>query len=83
MKAHNLELAQEKGKTVLITKRRKFEYPKLELDGYTIQFQDSILYLGIWIDRHWNFKDDIQKDIGRSRECRHSASAADAQCGRP
>ena len=56
MKAHSPKLAQEKSEAVLVTKRRKFEHPKLELDGYTIQFQDSIRYMGIWIGRHWNFK---------------------------
>ena len=61
MKEHGLKLAQEKSEAVLVTKRRNFEYPKLVLDGYTIQFQDSIRYLGLWIDRHSNFKDHIKR----------------------
>ena len=55
------QLAQEKSEAVLVTKRTKFEYPKLVLDGHTIQFQDSIRYLGLWIDKHWNFKDHIRR----------------------
>ena len=51
MKAHGLQLTQEKSEAVLVTKRKKFEDPKLELDGccivHTIQFQDSIRYLDI------------------------------------
>ena len=66
MKAHGLQLAQEKSEAVLVTKRRKFEHPKLELDGYTIQFQDSIWYLGIWIDKHWNFKDHIRRTLAKA-----------------
>ena len=61
MKEDGLKLAQEKSEAVLVTKRRKFEYPKLVLDGHMIQFQDSIRYLGLWIDRHWNFKDHIRR----------------------
>ena len=61
MKEHGLKLAQKKSAAVLVTKRRKFDYPKLVLYGYTIQFQDSIWYLGLWIDRHWNFKDHIRR----------------------
>ena len=61
MKEHGLKLSQEKSEAVLVTKRRKFEYPKLVLDGHTIQFQDSIRYLGLWIDKHWNFKDHIRR----------------------
>ena len=61
MKEHGLKLAQEKSKLVLVTTRKKFEYPKLVPDGNTIQFQDSIWYLGLWIDRHWNFKDHIRR----------------------
>ena len=36
MKEHGLKLAQEKSEAVLVTKRRKFEFPKLVLDGHTI-----------------------------------------------
>ena len=61
MKEHGLKLAQEKSKGVLETKRKKFEYTKLVLDGHTIQFQDSIRYLGLWIDKHWNFKGYIRR----------------------
>ena len=61
MKEHGLKLAQEKSEAVLVTKRRKFEYPKLVLDGHTIQFQDSIRYLGLWIEKHWNFKVHIRR----------------------
>ena len=43
MKEHGLKLAQEKNETVLVTKRKKFEYPKLVLDGHKIQ-----------LDRHWS-----------------------------
>ena len=61
MKDPGLKLAQEKSEAVLVRKRRKFEYPKLVLDGHMIQFQDSIRYLGLWIDKHWNFKDHIRR----------------------
>lgn len=54
-KDHSLMLTQEKSKAVLITKRRKFDYFKLELKGHAIKFQDSIRYLGIFIDKSWNF----------------------------
>ena len=36
MKEHDLKLAQEKSEAVLVTKRRKFEYPNFVLDGRTI-----------------------------------------------
>ena len=61
MKEHDLKRAEEKSEAVSVTKRRKFEYHKLVLDGHTIQFQGSIRYLGLWIDRHWNFKDYIRR----------------------
>ena len=86
MKEDGLKLAQEKSEAVLVTKRRKFEHPKLELDGCTIQFQDSIRYLGNcgYMDRQaLALQRPHSADIGQSRECRHSATTADAQCGRP
>ena len=61
MKDHGLKLAQEKSEAVLVTKKRKFEYPKLVLDGHAIQFQDSIRSVDLWIHRHWNFKDHIRR----------------------
>ena len=61
MKEHGLKLAQEKSTAVLVTKRRKFEYHKLVLDGHTIHFQDSIRYLGLCIYKHWNVKDHIRR----------------------
>ena len=66
MKAYSLQLVQEKSEAVLVTKRRKFEHPKLELDGCTTQFQDSIWYLDIWIDRHWDFKDHIRRTSAKT-----------------
>ena len=36
MKEHGLKLDQEKSEAVFITKRKKFKYPKLVLDGHTI-----------------------------------------------
>ena len=47
MKENGLKLAQEKSEAVL--------------DGHKIRFQDIIRYLGIWIDKHWNFKDHIRR----------------------
>ena len=61
MKDHWLKLAQEKSEAVLITKRRSFKLPELELDNYPIQFKGSIRYLGIWIDKKWDFKDHIKQ----------------------
>ena len=59
MEEHGLKPAQEKSEAVLVTKRRKFEYSKLVPDGHKIQFQDCMRYLGLWIDKHWNFNDHI------------------------
>ena len=59
MKEHD-KLAQQKSEAVLVTKRRKFEYPKLILDGPTIQFQDRIWYVDLLIDKHWNFRDHVR-----------------------
>ena len=61
MKAHSLKLVQKKNEAVIVTKRRKFEHCKLELDECTIHFWDSIRHLSIWINRHWNFKDHIRR----------------------
>ena len=47
MKEHGPKLAQEKSESVLKTKKRKFDYPKLELEGHSIQFENSIRYLRI------------------------------------
>ena len=59
-KEHGLKLAQEKSETLITTKKRKFYYPKLELEGHPTRFENSIRYLGIWIDRVWNFKNHIK-----------------------
>ena len=66
MKEHGLNLVHEKSKAVLVTKRRKFEFPKLVLDGHTIQFQDIIRYLGLWIDKHWNLKNHIRRTLTKA-----------------
>ena len=37
MKENGLKLAQEKSEAIFITKKHKFDYPKLELEGHLIQ----------------------------------------------
>ena len=67
MKELGLKLAQEKIEAVIVRKRRKFEYPKLVLDSHRIQFQDSIRYLGLWIDKHWNLQ-QLMPNVGRPKQ---------------
>lgn len=56
MKSRGLTLAEQKTEAVLITRRRKFEPPSLELNNFEIPLRDCIKYLGVWIDKRWSFR---------------------------
>ena len=82
MKEHGLKLDQEKSEAILVTKRKKFEYPKLVLDGHTIQFQDSIPVPRPMDRQELELQRPHQANIDKSRECGHSSTTSDAQCRR-
>ena len=58
---HGLEVATEKTKAILVTRRRSYRKPKIEIDGEEITWSQTLTYLGVEIDARLNFGGHIDK----------------------
>ncbi|VVC41810.1 Reverse transcriptase domain [Cinara cedri] len=55
MASNGLELAVHKSEAVVLSGRRKFVMPALEIGGQRIEAKDSLRYLGVTLDRRMTF----------------------------
>lgn len=55
----NLELAPEKTEAVLLTKRRKIEPLRFEIQGRTFDPSNAVKYLGVWLDTKMSFAEHV------------------------
>lgn len=53
--SRGLDMAVQKTEAVLVTRRKKFEWPRLEIDGQEVAWMKSMTYLGVVIDRQLSF----------------------------
>ena len=58
--SRGLKLAPENTEALLVTDRRSFQYPKIVLGEYKIEWKKSIKYLGVQLDRRISFGEDLQ-----------------------
>jgi hypothetical protein len=54
-----LEFNASKSCALLITKNRKFDSPVIRMNGIQISLENSIKYLGVYIDKNLNFNKHI------------------------
>ncbi|KAF5187399.1 reverse transcriptase [Thalictrum thalictroides] len=69
MQQKGLQLAHHKSEAVLLTKRRAFEPPRLEIGGHPIRIEKSLRYLGVILDQRLTFGphvDTVAKKAARS-----------------
>nr|XP_037877477.1 uncharacterized protein LOC119631031 [Bombyx mori] len=59
-KNNKLKFAPHKTKAMLITKKLKFDAPKLNMGGTTIQMSDEIKILGLIIDKKLTFNNHVK-----------------------
>lgn len=61
LESRELEMAVHKTEALLVTKRKKYRKPKLEIEGVAIEWKNQITYLGVEIDRNLSFGPHINK----------------------
>lgn len=55
MLANGLTLAPEKSECVILTKKRSFGSPKIQVQGITVPVKRAIKYLGVQLDTRLSF----------------------------
>ena len=45
----------------MVTRRRKYDVPRFEINGEVIPLKREIKYLGVWLDRKWSFKHHVKQ----------------------
>lgn len=53
--SRGLDMAVQKTEAVLVTRRKAFEWPKLEIEGQEVAWRSTMNYLGVVIDRQLSF----------------------------
>jgi hypothetical protein len=53
--SRGLDIAAQKTEAVLVTRRRAFQWPKLEIDGHEVAWKPTMTYLGVVMDRQLSF----------------------------
>jgi len=69
MQQRGLQLAHNKSEAVLLTNRRSFEPPRLEIGRHPIRIEKSLRYLGVIVDHRLTFAphvDTVAKKAARS-----------------
>ena len=77
--ANSLSVNASKTEALLVTKKRKFDSPKLCIFNENIQFKTSVKYLGIHIDQRLSWSTHISKKLEKSTKvlwmCRRAVGA--------
>jgi hypothetical protein len=60
MRSKGLELAHHKTEAVILSRRRPFVLPRLEVGGHAIGLVKNLRYLGVRLDTRLTFKDHVQ-----------------------
>ena len=68
-----LKMALQKTE-VLVTDRRSFRMPKIELEGTEVKWKNQVTYLGVDLDRKLNFRHHVIKAISKAIESRGNIS---------
>lgn len=63
-----LQMAIHKTEAVLVTDRRSFRTPVIELDGMEIKWKNQLTHLGVELDRKLNFRPHVAKAINKAIE---------------
>lgn len=58
---NHLQLSANKTEAILVTKRRTCTSPKISVNGYEINFDKSLRYLGVFLDGNLSFSDHIER----------------------
>lgn len=55
LRSNKLKLAAEKTEAIIVTDKRVFSLPKLEVEGHEVQFKKSLRYLGVELDGRMSY----------------------------
>jgi len=69
-----LTVAESKTEAMLFSKRKPYRMPRLRVGNVDIQVEDSMKYLGVIIDRSWNFRKHFSYIEGKSAKVTRSLS---------
>ena len=59
--SRSLQLSVRKCEAILVTRRRKYDVPRFEINGEVIPLKQEIKYLGGWLDSKWSFKHHVKQ----------------------
>ena len=59
--SRSLQLTVCKCEAILVTRRRKYEAPRFEINGEITPLKQEIKYLGVWLDIKWSFKHHVKQ----------------------
>ncbi|CAH2019009.1 unnamed protein product [Acanthoscelides obtectus] len=61
MECRGLQMVLDKTEALLVTDRRSYQNPAIEIDGYRLEWKRQITYLGVELDRRLKFGAHIQR----------------------
>ena len=70
--SRGLKMAPEKTEALLVTDRRSFQYPRIVLGEHEVEWNTSIKYLGVQLDRRLSFGEHLQIVTAKAIHCRAS-----------
>lgn len=83
LKSVNLDLAVHKTEAVLVSKKRKREFLKIQVGESEIRSKESIKYLGVMIDHRLNFKEHMEYTAKKAAGVANALSALMPNIGGP
>lgn len=68
--SRGLSLAPEKTEAIILSGRRRLRQVAFDIMGTTVQPQDKLKYLGIWLDSHRSFHAHVKEAVSKAeRSC--------------
>lgn len=59
-KSHKMRFAAQKTQVILVTRRLKYDLPRLKLNEQLLEYTDAIKFLGVTIDKSLTFKPHLE-----------------------
>lgn len=81
--ANGLEAAAHKTECVLLTRKRVFTPPNIEMDGHRVEISDSVRYLGVQMDSKLRYVEHVTKAAAKAAGTVTALSRIMANIGGP
>ena len=78
-----MKMTPEKSEALLVTDRRSFQYPKIVLGDNGIEWNKSIRYLGVQLDRRLSVGEHLQIATAKAIQCEAALTRLMSNIGGP